>query len=180
MPTLPTAEGGITLAEENLKATLAGCARFQTWAKSAGNAALAAQRIYIDDLPDAPGDQDSYTSEQICGLRPFAIIRTEPRAGYSQGRIGTEAYVEAGKLHIILEENVEESMADDVALLERTFKNTLGVILREMLELAYQPGYLAIDLITFHGPGRCSENEATGEGDHHFAMFEVSWGVGVR
>lgn len=180
MPTLPTAEGGITLAEENLKATLAGSARFQTWALNAPDATAAAARIYIDDLPDPPGDQDSYTSDQICGLRPFAIIRTEPRAGYSKARVGTEAYVDAGKLHIVFEENVDPSMADDVALLERTFKNTLGVILDQMLELAYQAGYLAIDLITFHGPGRCSENEATGEGDHHYAMFEVSFGVGVR
>lgn len=180
MTQLPTAEGGLTAAEDNLKATLAASARFQTWANSAGNAELAAARIYIDDLPEAPGDQDSYTAEQIAGLRPFAIIRTEPRAGYSKGRVGTKAYVEAGKLHIVLEENVDPTMADDVAILERTFKNTLTVILDEMLALAYEPGYLAIDLITFHGPGRCSENEATGEGDHHFAMFEINWGIGNR
>lgn len=180
MPTLPTAEGGITAAEENLKATLAASARFRTWAKNAATAAIAAQRIYIDDLPEPPSDQDGYTAEQISGLRPFAIIRTEPKGGYAKARVGTAAYAEAGKLHIILEENVDPSMADNVALLERTFKNTLGTILDELLDLAYQGGYLAIDLITFHGPGRCSENEATGEGDHHFALFEVQYGVGVR
>lgn len=180
MPTLPDAEGGITLAEENLKATLAGCARFREWALNAPDATAAGLRVYIDDLPDPPGDADSYSAEQLQGLRPFAIIRTDGRGGYSKAKVATLGYAEAGKLQIWFEENVTQSDASDVMLLERKFKNTLGVILDQLLNLAYQPGYLAIDLITFNGPYRCSENEGTGEGDHHFAVFDIQYGVGVR
>lgn len=177
---LAAAEGGITLAEEHLRLTVADCARFRTWALNAPDQAAALSRIYIDGIPDHPIDQDAYTLEQMQALRPFAIVTTANQNGFSKGRIATETYAELGRLAVAFEENVPANVARDVAALERTFKNTLGVILNEMLALAYQPGYLAIDLITFHGPLRCSRDVAVAEGDHHFAYFEIQYGVGVR
>jgi hypothetical protein len=176
---LDDAEGGITLAEENLRLTLADCARFRTWT-TASDQAKALARIYIDSLPNPPNDADSYSADELVALRPFAIVMTARQSGYSRGRVATETYPEAGKMAIAFEENVPASLADDVPALERQFKNTLGVIIDEMLGLAYQAGYLAIDLITFSGPVRCLKDDAVGEGDHHFAMFEIQYGVGVR
>jgi hypothetical protein len=176
---LEDAEAGITLVEDNLRRTLADCARFRTWAK-ASNQAQALARIYIDDLPEPPDDRDSYTSEEIIALRPFAIIQTAMRAGYSRGRLATGTYGEAGQLSIVFEENVDKSLARNTALLERRFKNHLGVIQTQMLELAYSATYLAIDLITFHGPMRCMKDDIPGEGDHHWAFFDVQHGIGQR
>jgi hypothetical protein len=114
-------------------------------------------------------------------LRPFAIITTTRQGGYSKGRIAApRTYAEAGSLQIVFEENVSAAAAASIEGLERTFKNTLGVILDQMLELAYGAGYLAIDLITFHGPLRCGKDDVPGEGDHHFAFFDVQHGVGQR
>jgi hypothetical protein len=176
---LEAAEGGITLAEENLRLTLADCARFRTWC-GATNQAAALAKIFIDDLPVPPNDQDAYTADDIIGLRPFAILMTANQAGYSKARVATETYPEAGKLAIALEENVPAHLAGDVAALERQFKNTIGVIIDELLELAYQAGYLAIDLVTFHGPLRSTKDDAVGEGDHHWAILELQYGIGVR
>jgi hypothetical protein len=182
---LAAAEGGITLAEEHLRLTVADCARFRTWALNAPDQAAALARIYIDGLPLPPEGQDAYTLEQMQALRPFAIVTTANQAGYSKGRIATATYAEVGKLAVAFEENVPANLARDIAAVERSFKNTLGTILDQMLGLAYTAPdadrqYLAIDLITFHGPLRCTQDVAVAEGDHHFAYFEVQYGVGVR
>jgi hypothetical protein len=182
---LPAAEGGITLCEDHLRTMLADCPRFRTFARNAADRQAALERIYIDDLPEAPEDKDAYSADDLRALRPFAIITTANQGGYAKARVAANTYAEAGKLHIVFEEDVEESEADDIALLERNFKNTLGVIQNELLARAYtapdeDSQYLAIDLITFHGPHRCPENSIPDEGDHHFALFDVQHGVGVR
>lgn len=173
------AEGGITLAEENLARTLAACARFQTWCGVA-SAGLALARIYFDALPLPENDKSAMARDQIVGLRPFALISTNPQNGYSRGRVGTQTYAEAGSLMVVLEENVPLALAADDAAAARAFKNTLGVILGELLELAYDATYLAIDQLTLNGPVRCHPDDVVGEGDHQFAGLAVNFGVGQQ
>jgi hypothetical protein len=176
---LEPATGGITLCEEHLRRTLADCPRFRAWC-GADNQAQALARIHFDDLP-APEDGAAALSEdQIIALRPFALIETGKQGGYSRGRVATETYVEAGLLWIVLEENVPADLAQHTAALARKFKNTLGQIIAELLALAYEPDYLAIDQLTLHGPVRCTPETIVGEGDHQFAALEVRHGVGQQ
>lgn len=176
---LDAAEGGITLAEENLARTLAACARFQTWCGVANETAALA-RIHFDALPVPENQRSVLSRDQIEGLRPFALIGTNPQGGYSRGRVATETYAEAGSLTIVLEENVPERLAHDDAAAARAFKNMLGVILGELLALAYEPTYLAIDQVTLQGPLRCHPDDVVGQGDHQFAGLAVSYGVGQQ
>lgn len=182
---LDTAEGGIALAEEHARITLADCARFRSWALQAPDREAALARIYPKGLPKPPNDQQDYSADQYQALRPFAIILTARQGGFSKGRVATGTYPEAGKLAIVLEENIPADLADDPARVERRFENTVGVIIDELLALAYTAPdtdrqYLAIDIVTFSGPTRCSETERVAQGDHHFAMLELQYGVGIR
>lgn len=172
------AEGGISLAEENLARTLSDCARFRAWA-GANNQAQALKRIYFDALPPPEGDRAAHTRDSIEKLRPFAMISTIPQNGYSRGRVGTETYAEAGNLIIVLEENVPDNLAADDAAASRRFKNTLGVIIDELLALAYQPTYLAIDQVGLQGPMRCHPDDVEAQGDHQLAFLAVAFGVGL-
>lgn len=176
---LDAAEGGISLAEENLARTLADCARFQSWA-GATNRAQALKRIYFDSLPPPEADKAAHSRDSIEKLRPFALISTNLQNGYSRGRVGTQTYAEAGNLMIVFEEGVPDSLAADDAAAARKFKNTLGVIMDELLVLAYQATYLAIDQLTLQGPVRCHPDDVEGQGDHQFAGLAVSFGVGQQ
>lgn len=179
MPQLLEAEGGITLAEENLRRTLAACAAFRTWC-GVDTAEEALARVYVDDLPADERGLAARSREQLTALRPFALIDTGKQSGYTRGRVGTGTYVEAGTLAIVLEENVPEELAGDTANLARRFKNVLGNVIDELLALAYGAGYLAIDMLTLHGPVRCTTDDVAGEGDHQFAALEVRHGVGLQ
>ncbi len=179
MPDLEPAVGGIALAEENLRLHLANCPRFRSWA-NAGTVQQAINRIHIDALPSPADDKANYSKEEMLALRPFALLATIPKEGYSRVRVATETYIEIGELGIALEQNVPDDLAQAHANVERIFKNHLGVIINELLGLAYQGGFLAIDAITLHGPFRADPEVVQGEGDFQFAALQIKYGVGQR
>lgn len=178
-----TAEGSLTLAEENLARTIAGCARWQTIA-DAEDATEGLANIYIDALP-TPRDEEEvplevYSAEQLAELRPFALISQPPRQSYRAERIGDASYGEAGSLVILFEFAVDAEDRDEISEAFRKIKNDLGVLLTEMQALAYEPGYLAIDRFQVDGPWRCEDDAVNDLGDHVFAIVTVYWNGGLQ
>jgi hypothetical protein len=176
---IAAAEGPITLCEEHLRAHLAACPGFRKWLDvQTVNQAL--DKIYIDAIPAPQNDSGKYEREDIIALRPYALIETRTEQGFTQARVGTEAFIEMGRLMIAFEQNYLEEMHNQPAQIEREFKNALGVIWREMLERAYMPGFMAIDTITLDGPYRTTKELAESEGYFQLAAFEIRHGTGLR
>lgn len=172
-----TAEGGITLAEDYLRAMLANCPRWQTMCRCPGNETPAADRTYRDMLPPPANDQAEHSRDELVGYRPFALVWTDENAGYRKARVGTDCYAESGVLNIQIEVNVDEADANDPGKFAGLFKNDLGTLIDELCERAYQPGYIAFDEIHLRGPWRVQLEETPQQGDHLFASLSMSWGV---
>lgn len=177
-------EGPLTLAENYLAATLAATARLQTLL-GAESSAQALERIYIDalPLPEVDGDgnvPDCYSREQMEEFRPFVLISQPPRFNYKRRRTATDTYAENGTLVVWIEIGVDDADRNDLDGLFRRMKNSVGVMLTQLDEFMYEPGYLAIDEIQVDGPWRGDENEITQLGDYLGIMLTVRWNGGME
>jgi hypothetical protein len=174
---LETAVGGLALAEEYLRDMLAACARWQTMCKAPGNSAIARAHTFCDWHPKPDNGRATYSKDELVGLRPLAIVWTDENAGYTRTRVGTGCYAESGILNVQIEANVEPADADDPQQLMRKIKNDIGVLVSELDALAYEPGYIAANVIQARGPWRCERKAATQEGDHVLAFLSLAWGA---
>lgn len=190
--TLPTttAEGSLTLAEENLARTWADCARWQSIVAAkdeidpeAITTEQALARIYIDALPSPRDDDDNlletFTAEQLAALRPFILIGQPPRSSYRAERVATDTYADAGSFVSLFEFSVDAEDREDLSEAFRKIKNDLGVMLDQAKELSYLPGYLAIDRFQVDGPFRCEDDDVNQLGDHVFALVTTFWNGGL-
>jgi hypothetical protein len=139
---LDAAEGGISIAEHNLAVTLATTARFQSFV---GVATLeeAWARVHFTAWP-APADGDVYNPVELNTLLPSALIYTDEASGWSLRKVGQGATQEAGMVMFCLEELLTEELSKDVPGSERRFKNTVGVICKQMMDLSEQGPYIAL------------------------------------
>ena len=169
--------GPISLAEDYLEATLAGCAAFRTLV-AAANPAAAKTSIHNDALP-APAAGEGYTKTELQALHPFGLIKTDPEGGYAQGfssanSDGSHNYRDGGKLILRIYRQVTagSEIADD----ERTWKNTVGQILDQLWALAGQAGYLAITAIAIEGWHRFHPDNEPAMGDVQGVTIGIHWG----
>lgn len=175
---LTAAEGSITLAETLLAATLAACARWQAMC-GASDAAAALAHIYFDALPPPPDRRDAYSLLELEQLRPYILVYTDEETGLAATHIASgrrRQFAASGQLKFCLETSVPAVIAHDPAEVDRRIKNDAGVLIDELLALAGEAGYLAIDSLTVTGPLRAAEDEATGKGDYQQMQFAVEWG----
>jgi hypothetical protein len=146
---MTTPAGCLSLAQENLRVTLADAAAFRTWCGAADRAA-ALLRIYHEGLP-APQTGDTFTREELQQYRPYAVVFTQEQAGLTKtlDSIGTHyQFAAQGRLKVRLYQNCPAGFRDQPtsdANLE--WKNTVGAIIDDLCELAGQPGYLSFDEI---------------------------------
>jgi hypothetical protein len=176
---IAAAEGPITLCEEHLREHVAACPGFRKWL-GVQTVGQALDKIYVDAIPAPLNDDGAYSRDDLIALRPYALIETRTEQGFTQARVATEVFIEMGRLMIAFEQNYLEELHNQPSQIEREFKNALGVILREMLARAYQPGFMAIDTITLDGPYRTTKEMAESEGYFQLAAFEVRHGTGLR
>lgn len=139
---LDAAEGGISTAEHNLAVTLASTARFQSWV-GAADLDAAWKRVHFTAWPD-PANGDVYTEVELSTLLPSALIYTDEASGWSLRRVGAGAKQQSGIIEFTLEEQVSEAMNRDLAGSERRFKNTVGAICDQMMNLSNQGPYIAL------------------------------------
>lgn len=175
---LSAPQGPITLAESLLAASLAACPRWQMLC-GVDNAADAAKRIYTDALPPPPDRRDAYSLLELEQLRPFILIYTDEDTGLAIEHIASgrrRQFAESGQLKFHLEKSVPAVIAHDPAEVDRRIKNDAGVLIEELLKLAGDAHYLAIDSLAVTGPLRSDDDEATAKGDYQQMHFVVRWG----
>lgn len=179
---LETAVGEISLAEENLRTSLAACAGCQSLL-NVGSVAAALERIFPCGLPLPPlnddGTQpDSFTPDQEAALRPYVVVYADENGGTRFARTASPDTVDAaGILKAEFYVSVPEELANNLAAIHRHFNNLFGVIAKELLSFSQGP-YLIADKITVGGPWRVHPDDAEIVGDHISAMFTILYGTG--
>lgn len=136
-----TAAGGVSLAYENLKATLAASESFQSFV-GAGNASTAAKRIYLEDYP-APANGAEFTKLELQSRFPCAVIGL---VSYETPKISVSNQAEVGEFSIDLHWDVPDSIGRNFSEVVIRLNNALGQIANELLALVSPPsaGYLDI------------------------------------
>ncbi len=158
---------------ENLRQLLAHCLVWQSWCRSSGDAAAAAESVY---LCGPPGPEESaYGSEELRVLRPMAVVLWMP--GFRAERIGAVQYRATGNLGLRLEADVPAELADSERDSEIDFLNHLGNLIAEMTGIDQGLGYLVPLAIGVQSVKRSSRKSAGSEGDYFEAVLSVEWGV---
>lgn len=184
---LETAAGGLTISEQLLANTLAGATQFQVDTGSE-NSAEALTHIYFDSLPPSE-DGDAFKPEELIEIRPFAIVAIDPYGdGYSWGKIGSNAWDDAGRLLLIFNYNVPDELSNDNEALMRWFKNRIGNIMRPdpdvfggyvgLTDLAHTAGFHASTRMRFGQYGRGDQELLQTQGDFVLGTVIVEWSTG--
>ena len=179
---MDAAVAGISISKAALQSQLSKCARFQTFI--GGNEAAALLKIKLDGWPfplDENGNiKEAYTAQELADIRPFAMIFSDSRRGYSLNAAGAPiACVEAGTLQIHFEKDVSSTLLKDPESVNRQWDNDLGQIARELMDLKQTDGMLQIDQsVTVQGPFFSTESEQPGQGNFAYALMTVTWGQG--
>lgn len=143
------AANSISLAQENLRLSLAACAAVQTW-MGVLTAELAAAKIYHHGLPE-PDDGHVYTREELEDLRPYIVVFTAERQGFQLDLAAMDdgfQFAAQGKLRARLYQNCPNGYDDQpTSDANMQFTNTLGAILDGLAGLAGSGGYFAPHLI---------------------------------
>ncbi len=175
------AVGNLARARENAGLTLADTAAFRALV-GATSQGQALKRIHHCGLP-RPADRQSYTVEELEALRPFAILFTNPEAGYTKSADAiTESfdYADSGRILIDLEVDVPAEIAPDDGEVMSRAENVIGQILDDLAGLCGKDGYLAaVTLALVEGPYRSPLEEGEAQGDYWSALLSLDWGQGV-
>ncbi len=149
-----------------LRDHIASCSAFQTWVNEE-TAQRAKTRVHIvafdpqtKDLPFAHVYMtDDWETVSIAGGAAEWFETTRSLDVCFQGPIPPE-----------LADNADDAMLD--------FLNHMGAILEDMLALAGQAGYVAINAIRMVDPAwRNDDDEVPIEGDLHGITFRITWGL---
>ena len=170
---MTTPSGILSLPMKYLRDSLADCAAFRTFAGAADQAAALARIHYFELTP--PADVEAYTKAEITALRPYAIVATQDRNGFSAELDGASDHFEfadSGRLWLY----VARTVAGDQPELE--FCNHLGAIVAGLCKLAGQAGYLALTEISLEaGPFRGHHDLDPTEGIEQIAVFSIDYGT---
>lgn len=172
--------GPISLPGQYLENMLAACSAFQTWV-GAEDATEAAASIYQEGLPAPSGGADAYTAAQLAALRPYAVIYQDAeRRGWRRSRIGEGAWVDAGRLLVVLKQtSTDANDGEPTADANVVFKNTVGSIVSGLCDLRDNSGsgYLMIEEIGIEdGPYWPDKRQSVAQGLWVAMDLFVEWG----
>ncbi|MCG8407560.1 MAG: hypothetical protein MI923_20375 [Phycisphaerales bacterium] len=170
--------GGISLAQERLRQMVANCPTFQTWT-GAETVEQALSRVYHLDLPE-PENGVAYNLQQLKKLRPFAVVATDPDAGYTETLAGRSTWVDGGELFVGFEQDVPNEIETDLPEIFIRFTNTMGSIIDDLKKLIQDNVDFRLDIrkITFWGPDESKKKERAKKGHYVTGTFVIEWGSG--
>lgn len=175
--------GCISEAQEVLRRTLADCPRWREFCGAPGQEAARA-RIHHEDLP-APATGGIYTTTELAGYRPYAIVSTAETGGLTRSleSVGTSAHFDtSGVLWLLIGAAVDDTLS--TVDQDRRFKNFLGQIIDELCDLCGQAEveeYLFFQRIRLAGgPYRYSDADNAAQGEEITALIEIEWGSATR
>ena len=182
---LDAAVGPWATPQQTLRATLADCTYFRTWA-GAANQAAALAKIHNFDTPEPADDADAHALSYLQTLRPIAVVFTEPQQGLvltNDSGGASFGYHARGNLVLCFENDITSDQAANLPELDRTIQNAIGRIVQSgdtdnpgLLELAGQAGYLATREVAFYGWFRNDVTEASAAGDYYRVYLDIAWG----
>lgn len=171
--------GGPSLALGYLKTTLAGSSTFQTLV-GAIDATAALTSIYLDSLPVAT-DGNQHTAAELASFRPYALLWMNESGGYEVTHESTDSahrFRESGSHMMQIEQTVPSGVTTNNTEVELLWRNTIGDIIGEMIDLAGQATYLAITRISIaSGPHRTHPDEVPTLGDSQWVDLAIEWGT---
>ncbi|MFQ5414661.1 MAG: hypothetical protein ACE5E6_09410 [Phycisphaerae bacterium] len=172
--TVTAPAGAISLAQNYLRVTLADSATFRTWV-GATDRSGALLHIHDDALP-APR-RGEYTLTELRSLRPYVLVSTIGLTWTRDAVSDAFEFRGSGRLPVRFVQDVDPAITLDEAEMSRTFQNTIGQIIDDIVALAGQPGYLAIERVTLDaGWSRSHKSEYRTEGDVQWWDATVEWG----
>jgi len=160
-----TPTGMLSLPIENLRILLAASTTFQTLV-NAGDAAAAKPYVYVDSIDESVS-------------RPFALVSDQAWNLSLVGQGAVNAFDEGGVLLLEIQAGVGDAYEDDGAGNNPgfEFRNTIGAIVEEMLDLAASGTYLDVSGVRFEVPPTrvLPETEAADE-DFFAVRLQLQWG----
>jgi hypothetical protein len=176
MPVIP--EGSISLAQENLRVTLADSATFRALVGATTRSAAAA-RIHHEGLPD-PGDGTEHTLAELEALRPLAIVFTSESQGFRRRKLSTNAFRSSGRLRLRLCRSCNAAGdAGPTTDATKEWKNIVGKVIDELCELSLSGNsdYLAFDEVAVEwGPFAAAPELAATQGMWQGVELSFGWG----
>jgi hypothetical protein len=176
--TITATRGSISISEEAARLSLATCAEWQSMTGTA-NPTAALASIHEDVLlPEAAGAE--YTVAELQGLRPFAIVATASVDGYRLigDSFGTSrGFYGEGDIVVYIETDVLAAHLADPAEAIRLFKNSFGVIIDQLRDLAGATGGFldSMGVRSAASPYRNHPNRYSSEGPIFSAEIALSW-----
>lgn len=174
---LPSVTGELTGAVNNLAASLAACAQFQSLVGAADSAA-ALNHIYFSALPP-PASGGKHTKAEIEGYRPYALIYLDEETGctFEADAGGEQDYFgrRLGKLHLWIEQNVPALYADDPSTADAEFLEIIDTLVGQLLDLSGIAGYMSFARLTTEGPMRAPEDVSPTLGDYQVCKLHVEY-----
>lgn len=183
---MDAASGPIAKAKQNFRSMLSRCTALQEIDGASFTAAELLERIYLDGVP--PPANDAHTRSELEQLRPFVLIRMPPNRGFvtrHSANGGPQSFDPSGVLAADIYRTVPEDEKWDFEAADRSFENTLGLIIQSfnndepgLAELsARDENTLQLGAIMLEDMERCSVDEIPAAGDYQVARIVVTWGV---
>lgn len=169
----------MSLAQENLRVTLAASSAFRSLVKATGVSAnaQALARIHHDALPPSRiGPEHSLAELEV--YRPCALLWQDPRGGFGRRLVATNSTIDFGVLMMRIAADVDREISENHQEAYVRFQNVIGGIIDDLVALAGQAGYLAITQISVEsGPYRTHPDEYDTVGDCQFCDLRIAWGA---
>jgi len=170
-------------ALQTMRTMLADCAAIQSLFEAV-DADEALERIYLGCLP-APSDGRKYTTTELDGYRPFAIVAPSSPAiismheavsgGWTHGRRGViDIYIE--RTHPVAENGEDDQIDFEWIDLVDSIRQTNDQDDPGLIELHERAGNISIRQIDILEITRSDEAEQTALGDYQSALIRVYWG----
>jgi hypothetical protein len=149
-----------------LRRLMSQCDALQTWV-DADNATEALGSIYYYDTPVSTN------------VRPVAVVSDGDSAQWIANSTGTRThYISSGGLHLFFEGDIADANQGNIADSLTAFKNDIGGIIDDMLNLSGTDDYMNITSISLiAGPQLSADDEAVGDNHYVNAAFSVEWGI---
>lgn len=172
MATTPTASA--MLAMSYLRDMIAASSTFQTWV-GADDAAEAAASVWYESLPLPGSNAEVYSSAEVAGYWPYAIIGIEDYYIRPTAAAGSE---QDGGAFVVELCGLADDSSNDPSETALKFGNVVFQIIADVMGLREQASYLDISGVQLmDGPTRSHPEDITTARDELTTHWRFTWGV---
>ncbi len=180
--------GCIGLIQQTALETLADSAAFRTLVGAvtgdeAAKRAAARAEIHYEGFPDPAGGEEEYSSDEVDGYWPYAIVALDDTAGFSAVKVDTDCFEAEGRVWIMIGQLplANDSRAEQ----DVKFKKLLGAIIDELIEMCGGQSddtlvsYLAFDRVDVLAIARDRDRLPDDVGEEQWATLALHFQNGI-